>query len=233
MTSPEALAALLNSRTQPATGSADLTVYRGLVLAWDELSGVNTIKVNGAELDNLPVIQGGVGIAYQVGESVEVLRVSQQYFILGKVGAPGAGAANQIRSLSVNTSITQGIQGYGDLTGSLGPSLSSVYIGSSRRCLVTVSAQIATNGSAGAMSFTIVGASSVGTSDDRAAYVTGPPSAPFGNSAASSQTVLLTAADGLNPGFHTITTKYRVADAGTGSGATAVFRGRNLTVQPF
>jgi len=166
---------------------------------------------------------------------VIVLRKQTQYFILGKVGAPGAGAANQVRSATVNAAVNQGLQAFGDLTGSFGPELVNVYIGSSRRCLVTLSNQVNVNNSIGNMGFQVRGASLIDASVPRSTYLSARTSSN-GTIASVSITTLLTAADGLNMGFNTFTTKYRVlnnGEPGDPAGTGAQFQARIITVQPF
>ncbi|MEC3975081.1 hypothetical protein [Amycolatopsis sp. H20-H5] len=217
------IASLLAAGTAAPTGPEDIATYTGRIVTWDELSGVNTVEVNGVILSNLRVIQSGIGVAYQPDDVVMVVRKQTQYFIWGKVGAPGAGAANQIRSGLVVAEESQSdtAGGYVDLP-SYGPELRDVYIGSSRRCLVLVKAAVHVTNCTAIANFRVTGASTVSPNAASSAYL----GAPEATMSASSQ-LLLTAADGLNQGLHTFTMKYRV-DSGTGG-----FANRVLTVIPF
>jgi hypothetical protein len=230
------IAAMLSQGSVPDSGGNAVQMHLGIIQSWDELSGVNTVAVNGVSIPNLDVIDSGLGVLYQPGDVVIIARSASKYFVWGKLGSPGAGAASTVRSASVATTVNQPLQGYGDLTGSFGPELTSVYIGSSRRCLVLVSSHIATNDSAGKMGFQVTGASSIAPTDARTAYVSGPSdtSGSAGTIASATQQVVLTAADGLNQGFNTFTAKYSITNAGgTPAGTGAIFRYRTLTVIPL
>jgi len=214
--------------------------HTGTITSWDESSGTNVVRVQGVDMSNLKAVQGGIGVLYQPGDVVAIMRFQTTYFVFGKVAAPGAGAANQIRSTQVSTVVNQPLQGFGDLTGSFGPQLTNVYIGSSQRCLVLTSTRIEANNTAGYMGFQVTGASSVSPSTGRASMAgiihpyPGTTGTPATVAAMSTASVLLTSVDGINPGFHTFTSKYQISDvSGIGSGTGATFRDRSLTVIPF
>lgn len=226
------IARLIMEGMKPPEGNNDLGFAQGQIIAWDELSGTNTVRIWNQDYNNLSALQSGIGVLFQPGDKVGLLRFQTTYFVLGKIAAPGAGAASQIRSATNNFQVNQPLQAFGDLTGSFGPELTNVYIGSSRRCLVLVTAQIAANSTAGAMGFQVSGASSIVASADQAAYVSGP-SNTLSTIAGSTAQILLTSANGLNQGFNTFTAKYRIVDAGLGTGTGAIFRSRVITVIPF
>jgi len=224
------IAQLLTAGIAPPVGSADMGFHTGVIKSWDESSGVNVVTVQGVDFSNLGCVQGGIGVLYQSGDVVAVMRFQTRYFVFGKIAAPGAGAANQIRSASVTTTVANvPPQGYGDLPGSAGPTLTNVYIGSSRRCLVMVSAQMNANNAAGFVSVSVTGDSTVSPGGIRTGQVGGVG----GTTTVQGSGVgifTLTSADGLNSGFHTFTSKYAVS-VGTGSGVD--FYNRCLTVIPF
>ena len=227
------IATLLTQGIAPPQGSADIGFHTGVIVSWDESSGTNVVTVQGVNMSNLNALQGGIGVLYQPGDVVGLIRFQTTYFVLGKVAAPGAGAANQIRSNEIDVTVNQPLQGYGDLTGSVGPTLNNVYIGSSRRCLVMVGCQMEVNDSWGKMGFQVSGASTLAPVDIHAAMM--GTFAGLQDSLGSVMThVLLTSADGLNQGFHTFQAKYAIVNGGgSPAGTGAVFRSRILTVIPF
>lgn len=223
------IARLIMEGMKPPEGNNDIGWAQGEIISWDELSGVNTIRVFGQDYNNISSLQSGVGVLYQPGDKVGMLRFQTTYFVLGKIAAPGAGAASQIRSAEVATGHNVGVPTtYGDLP-TLGPTLNNVYIGSSRRCLVMVSAYLEGNQSFGNMSFQVSGASSIAPSTSNAAQNGTLNAVTVGN--VSTRVKLLTSGDGLNQGFNTFQAKYLVEKYGTGTGA--IFAIRSLTVIPF
>lgn len=233
--------AAANAAAATPPGGADLAHYQGEILSWDESTGLNSVKVNGAAVSNMRVLQSGIGVTYQPGDTVMVEKRMTQWYILGKVAAPGASAGNQIQSQTVAAYETTGSTAYTDLT-TFGPSR-TVYVGSSRRCLVMVSAYIqasgtiATNGGyiGGVASAAVSGASSIGHGRAYASFrlqalvqYAGPIyGAGGGSSVAGLQ--LFTAADGLNQGNNTFTVQYKSDQSSPACG----FEQRTLTVIPF
>lgn len=233
------IATLITQGMAPPVGSEDMGFHTGVIQSWDEASGTNVVVVQGVSMPNLKTVQGGIGVLYQPGDVVAVMRFQITYFVFGKIAAPGAGAANQIRSASVNAEINCNLQGYAPLPGSSGPTLNSVYIGSSRRALVILSALTQVNNSTGSMGFSVTGASGISANLDRATYLETRPNqtSAAGTSVGSSCTkaVLITSAEGLNSGFNNFDALYQVTDRGGpgGAGSGAVFRSRSITVIPF
>ncbi|WP_329068994.1 hypothetical protein [Amycolatopsis sp. NBC_01480] len=209
------------------TGSDDTGLYTGVILTWDESSGVNTVNINGVPMSNLRVIQSGIGLVYQPNDTVIVQRKGTQYFIMGKVAAPGAGASGQIQSQDLTANEDTTSTSFVDLP-TFGPSV-TVYVGSSRRVLVLVSAtftSLAWNASAytgGRSGVQVSGASSIAPSRTISGLALNT-----GIQATGSRAMMFTATDGLNVGSNTFTMKYRAETAdGVRIGA------RNLTVIPF
>lgn len=227
------LAALIAEAGRGPSGSEDLSDYTGQIVSWDESSGTNVVRVNGTEIPNMRVIQSGIGLSYQNGDVVNILRRGTQWFILGKVGAPGAGAAGQIASNDVDVDDGTTSTSFTDL-GAFGPSVSA-YISSRRRALVILSVNIAIISDPVSSGFTPGGTASV--------FVSGASSIPdslrvesqvvasvrSGLRASFSRAALLDASDGLNSGFNTFTVKYLA----TRSDRECRFDHRNLTVIPF
>lgn len=221
------LAALIAEAGRSPSGSEDLSNYTGQILSWDEISGTNTVAVNGGTIPDMRVVASGVGVAYRVGDVVNITRRGTQWFINGKVGAPGAGAGNQIQSADVAANETTTSTSFTNLA-TFGPSV-TLTIGSSRRALVSISAYLSlasndTNYAGGVMGFTVTGASSIGVFRTIAAEIAGG-----GLGVSIGRTMLFTSADGLNPGVNTFTCKYAAAT----SSYPATIGSRNITVIPF
>lgn len=226
---------LLAAGQASPTGPEDSSIYTGQIVTWDDLTGANSVFVNGVTIPNLRVIQSGLGIGYQPGDVVKIQRIMTQYYIIGKIGAPGAGAAQQIASQQIDTYEFTTNTSYTDLA-TVGPSVSA-FIGSSRKCLVFLSAVVSAAGSPGAfvyiggtVGFTVTGASAIGAAAQRGLVMVqaaGPEGLGFTQSA--SAPILLDASSGLNPGFNVFTTKYRSESASVAGG----FRFRNITVIPL
>ncbi|MFI5561500.1 hypothetical protein ACIA2T_19655 [Amycolatopsis japonica] len=221
------IAALMSQGLAGPQGGEDFSIHSGVIQSWDEVSGVNTVLVNGTVLSNLKVIQSGIGLTYFPGDVVTIMRKQSVYFILGRVAAPGTGAGNQIAAAQVQPleSTTSGT--FTNLA-TYGPEV-SVTIGSSRRALVFVSATVQISSSSGFMSFQVSGASNIAPDNYRSA---GHGSNAAGTIfSAASSSVLLTAAEGLNAGVNVFTAKYRRDVFGAGTGAD--FAGRRIIVIPF
>lgn len=202
--------------------------------AWDAITGENTIGVAGGTVTNVSVLSTADNIMLNPGDTVGLIRFKSTYFILGRLAPPGGGAALGMRSASVDTMVNQGALTWGDLTGSFGPQLTNVYIGSSRRCLVLVGATIAYSQSDGYIGFEVSGASDISPSGGQAAVnggdvaLTGQSVTPFSSVL---KAVLLDETHGLRTGLNTFTCKYSVVLRGAGTGAQ--FFNRSLTVLPF
>lgn len=233
MASQADIAAAMIAGMAPPSGNSDTGFEIGQIVSWDEASGVNTITVRGTTMNNLKCIQSGIGVLYQPGDTIAVFRFQTNYFVWGKIAAPGAGSASQIRVASDPTLVlSHSSLTYADLAGSVGPTLTNVYIGSSRRCLVLVSAAIYGNQTYGFAGFQVSGDSIIAPGGSTRFAMAGTSAGGVTQvGAVSTAQVLLTAADGLNQGFHTFQMKYAITKTGTGSGAD--FGIRTLTVIPF
>lgn len=218
----------------PPTGPEDVAFHTGQIVTWDDLSGVNTVTVNGVVLSNLKVVQSGIGLSYFAGDVVVIMRKQTQYFILGKVGSPGVGAANQIQSATISTFESTAATSFTDLA-TVGPSV-TVNIGSSRRCLLITGAIIYCTGNpvgqfiGGSIGAQITGASAIGPGFgalQNAFSANATSGAGLQNYA--TRVSLITAADGLNAGSNTFTCKYYSQL----SSPTCGFSARNITVIPF
>lgn len=80
---------LLAQALAAPSGNEDQSWHMGIVKSWDDLSGVNTVQVNGVIIPNMKSIVGGVGASYKTGDTVMVQRKQTQYVIHGKLQSPG------------------------------------------------------------------------------------------------------------------------------------------------
>lgn len=196
----------------------DVGFHAGQVLAWDPDAGTNTILVLGAEMQNLQVVSSG-SVMVGTGDLVAIWRYKSTYFVMGRIAPVEQSLTPRAAVNNVTGFTTSG--SYGDLSSGAGPSVSNVYIGPSRRCLVWISAGAsATDDGFAAAHVAITGASSiappVGTSAfSEGAYI-GSENTTTLTGGSASRVFLFTAADGLNQGLNTFTMKYLgVNSAGT------------------
>jgi hypothetical protein len=216
MSTADLAAAILGGQSP----SPDAKFHMGAVTKWDDGTGENTVFINGSEFTDLRVVTAGPAINIEEGDTVLVIRVQTQWFIMGKVAAPGASAA--VRSVSdyidANESTTNGA--LSDLT-TTGPTVTT-YIGPSGKALVLVSATLDVPPNAQAiMSFALSGANNEIAKGFRGAQFLSTIST-FITLSRSIQVI------NLNPGQTTFTAKYS-----SGSGGRSFFQNRSLVVIPM
>lgn len=224
------IAALMVAGMQSqVTGNTDIGYHTGVVKAWDTLTGLNSVDINGVTFNNLKVLSTGDSIMLAAGDTVVIMRFQTQYFILGRVAAPGLGASLATRTARVNPNESTSSTTFTDLT-TFGPTVPDVYIGSSRRCLVMVSATVAGGPQFGGYAaFEVTGASTIPAVGANGVY--GAFTGASGGMQSSLAVVIpLSADDGLNAGRNTFTMKYR-REASYPD--TAFFNTRILTVIPY
>lgn len=233
MKSADIAALLVQGFQTQNNGNTDIGMHSGVVQTWDELTGLNSILINGNTFNNLSVLASSAITPFQTGDVVEIMRVQSQYFILGRVRAPGAGAAERIASARVASLQTVPNGGsMADLAGSAGPSV-SLYVGSARRVLVIHNCEVFIGGVVdGGVGTSLQGVAVSGVSTMAAetaitnAYGSGTP----GMGGSYTATTLVTATNGLNQGLNTFTAKYR---ATAGGAQSCQVNNRVLTVIPF
>ncbi|QFU87886.1 hypothetical protein [Amycolatopsis sp. YIM 10] len=234
------LADLMAAQAQAPQQSADIGYHTGVVVSWDPISGANTVDINGQQFVNLRVLSSGPGVLFASNDTVVLMRIKTTYFILGRVAAPGAGAALAMRTaFAANTGTLSagGINVWRDLsTGDTsGPVLSDVYISSACRALVILSAYMEVGGdTSGMMGFEITGASTIPANYYRAirlSHFTFDPDYDNNIGASVSSTFVIdkTILPGLNSGMNTFTAKY-TRYSGDGF---ITFDRRHLTVIPY
>jgi len=215
----------------PPPSSANAVGWRtGVIESWDDLTGLNSVRIESQLFNNLRVLSNGLVSPFRPGDVVGVEVIGTQYFVLGKIRAPGASLAEQIRSAEVlNFEVLAPAGAFVDLP-TVGPTLTDVYIGSSRRCLVTVSGYIQVSQASGRIGVQVSGVSKIDPISQHTAvnYVQGSSDI---SGIATSRTFLLQSTDGLNQGLNTFKCLYSVVVNGGGTGAA--FGDRTLTVQPF
>jgi hypothetical protein len=215
--------------------------YRqGVIVAFDSVTGANTVTVGGVNLTDLPMLNTSEVLLMTPGAVVGIMVVGSTYAILGRLAIPNTAdagtalAAIATQSASVTTPETTASSSFGDLA-TTGPTLTNVSVGPSGRMLVMISCQAQADVPTGTgikssgcvMSFDLSGATTVGANEVNAlhaflAYSAGAATAPaFTLRASATRVALLT---GLNPGLHTLVAKYR-----SFSSNTVTFSNRNLT----
>lgn len=234
-TNAEIAAMLMAGMGSPAglgDGSGgDVGFTQGTIISWDEATGVNTVQLGGTGgpiVSNVRVLSTSNSIMLSPTDVVGLLRFQSTYFILGRIQAPGSGAALQIRSAEVAALESTGSTTYTDLA-TFGPVVSNVYIGSARRCLVFINAFCRTNSTGGFVNFQVTGASTIGPLSSKSVGFQNLSTQTLGANCMG--VIQLTAADGLNQGYNTFTMKYIVQLTGPGTGAD--FQNRRITVFPY
>lgn len=202
----------------------NLGMRQGTVRSWDSSTGTNTVEVGGTVLEDLPVLASTGTVLLAEGDVVGLLRYKSTYFVLGRIGVPGEGAL-AIRADSVAAEEGTKSDSWTDLA-TVGPTLFDVYIGSTRRCLVYVSAETSwADGGGCAASFHVSGESDIAPEGVQSAYAGGKSA----GSISAAAFMVLTAGDGLHEGLNNFRMKFKryVAEG------TATFRNRRIVVQPF
>lgn len=83
-----ALAELLAPHNARAQGLDELGFHQGIVTAWNNETGENTVIVAGAAINDLPMLNLGDTTNIIVGDTVAVIRYRNAYFIIGRVVVP-------------------------------------------------------------------------------------------------------------------------------------------------
>lgn len=208
----------------------DVGFHTGEVLAWDLEAGTNTIRVLGTSFQNLHVLAAG-SVLISVGDQVAVWKFKSTYFVVGRI-AP-LNQTLQLRGTYTSAAVGTTSTTFGDLAGSTGPTLTDVYVGPSRRCLLLVRASISvadSNGivdSTGVISVQVSGASSITPQWMEAA---GAHVGTLDKSVIASACTMtvIAAGDGLNEGLNTFQLKYR-----SRNGQLCTFQDRNIAVIPM
>jgi hypothetical protein len=196
---------------------------QGVVEAWNAVAGTNTVRVRGKSLTNLLSLVGSEGGLIRPGDVVCVIFFQDTAAVLGRIDAPGV----EQRALGIHTArVFTGVSSLSDNWEDLGGPEVTVYIGSSRRCKVDLSAFIDAVDCIGFAGVRVSGASTIAPTEWNA-LATGGPSTTWIN---ATKVVTLSTADGLNEGDNTFRMFYKTSAGGPD---VAGFRNREITVQPF
>jgi hypothetical protein len=218
-----------------ADRTGDFGYSQGQVIAWDFLAGTNTIQVGGAPLPDLPSLLGPEAILLRPGDSVALLRFRSTFFVIGRISAPGDDRGLGVEQDRVDTieNVTAVSPLWGDAT-TPGPSV-QVYVGSSCRARVTISAYLGAQGRAG-----LATSAAVEVKDEKGNTIVAAGannrylSILDQNATAAefsgSRVIVLKPVDGLVQGLCTFTMKYRRSLSGLG---TSFCSNREIEVQPF
>lgn len=213
----------------PKTGL--LGFRQGVVVSWNAHTAENTIDVDGATLTNVPIINTSEALLLTTGAVVALNTWQGSWYIVGRITVPGTAEAatalamvsQGISSAQVDTSESTTSTTYTDLA-TAGPTVSSVYITSSGRCLLMMSALMGVPTSCAAyMSCAISGATTLAATQAQRSVSLGAIS-----SIVQGSPTCVVEVTGLNSGLHTFTAKYMST-----SGGSCSFQYRNLTVVPF
>lgn len=101
----DGIADLLSTGIKGPQGPDDSGYHTGIIRSWNNLTGANTVEINGVLLSNLRTLRAGITSQYNIGETVVVLRKQTQYFIMGRVAAVAAGGCSGIQSASNSNSV--------------------------------------------------------------------------------------------------------------------------------
>ena len=222
-----------------AAGSgSEIAFHTGVITSWDETTGVNTVNVGGTDMANLSVLSPSTTIGLRAGMPVGVLRVKTRYFILGKIAAPGAGAALATREAYAPELVSTSNSSWVSLPG--GPTVENVYIGESRTALVILSATIFSENAYSMATIEVTGASNIPAENMRtgianAMFNEANPTSPGLRSGATvANTIVLNESHGLNTGFNTFTMQYtRRTRSGYTPTQDAQFENRRIVVMPL
>lgn len=74
-----------NARAQPIS---ELSFHQGVVIAWNNTTGENTVVISGSSINDLAMLNIGDTTNIIVGDTVAVIRYRNSYFIIGRVIVP-------------------------------------------------------------------------------------------------------------------------------------------------
>ena len=151
---------LLAQALAAPSGNEDQSWHMGRVLTWDDISGVNTVQVNGTVIPNMKSIVGGVGASYKPGDNVMVQRKQTQYVIHGRLQSPGVSSGSTPKySVGTGGNISGAVGSWRDLNAgpSAVPSI-TLRVGTNQNFFVSFGAEsMDTNGSSLVTSPSITG----------------------------------------------------------------------------
>jgi hypothetical protein len=226
---------------------------QGEVVAWDQETAVNVIRVGVELFENLPCLNTSEASLLVPGDVVGIMTAGSTWAVMGRLIIPGSPeAASSIRSITSRIQAaedpfagTRNSTSWGDLTGvGAGPSV-TVRIGSSGRALCFWSCELGqslSSASGGVLTWQtkntphvgvqVSGASTVAPDDLNALNVNLEHPSPGSANAAQSllwvQASVFHLFTGLTPGLTTFTMKYR--HDGMTPAAHSAFGAREIAV---
>lgn len=206
----------------PRPPQEPLSFHQGYVLEWNALTGTNKVRVLGVELSNLLSLMGSEVGLIRAGDAVGILRFQTQYFVLGRVEASGV----EQRALGVHyaETITLDDPVTDDFERRNGPEV-TVDIGSTRRCFVSLSAEMLITNNVEWMGFRVTGASNIEPQEYRSLTAGGPEIY-----LQATRTLVLEAQHGLEEGSNTFSTMHRTSIV---PGDVPLVGECQIIVQPF
>jgi hypothetical protein len=236
LTSDDPLADLF---AQAPAGPAQAPMYRqGIIQAFDPVTLLNTVLVDGVPMHDLPMLGVAEAASLAPGSVVGLHCVGSSWAIMGRFVTPNtADATDAITRVAqgVGADITTATQSTTSTTftdlATVGPVV-TLAIRASGKALVFLGATIAVNPAASAlwggfMNFAAAGANTIaaGATPGGLGYSIGAGASPDNLELSMARLLTLT---GLTPGITTFTAKYAI---GVGNpGETAQFRNRTMAV---
>ncbi|NIH81683.1 hypothetical protein [Amycolatopsis viridis] len=222
MRADEIAALMVAGMQQQANGNSNIGWHTGVIESWDDLTGLNSVRINGNIFSNLPLLASNNTVRIEEGEVVGIIRVGTQYFVLGAVRAAGRGAGLRLATARVGTSESTSSTSWTDLA-TVGPDVTTYCNG---RVQMTYGGMILCDASGaqsktGGISVEVTGPTSVGPT----AFDPAQLAAVNVYSAAS---VMVTDTIELPPGQYRFRLKYISAN-----GNNIQFQSRRLTVMPY
>lgn len=216
----------------PRHSGNGVSFRQGVVVAWDQNTAENVIRVGGTLLENLPCLNTTEASLIVPNDVVSILISGGTWAVMGRFIVPGTPAAasaissitSRIKVARIGGSGTRAVgAGYGDLAGGtdVGPEI-EVNVGLSGRVLGMWSCQLGSTGAwqtnVGAnASVELSGANAIAASSSYAVgYGYQHPTSPTSGYALSSdliQASTIHVFEGLDPGLTTFTMKYEISGA--------------------
>lgn len=216
----------------PEPEDQPLKFAQGKVIAWQPLDGTNTIRIQGVDFPNLPVMSSSEAVQIRVGDVVGCLKYLNTYMILGRVSPPTVAAQRGGNITSVDHATVGNQSGVAQNVwldklggpGATNPPTIAVNVGPARRALVWAGGSFAIQGGVFDIAFKVTGASNLTPAVPQIHYAEAGSDIPGGSLYTASTAVsTLTATAGLNEGINYFTPQYRYTDLSGGSGSGYVF----------
>lgn len=151
--------------SRPRPGAGDSPFLQGTVLAWNAVAGTNVVRVRGAEHTDLQSAVGSETGLVRPGDSVVVIKLNNSYAVLGRIELPGveqrALGIVSAETVTLDDPVTNGFE-------ARNAPFVDVYIGSSGRCLVTLSMEILISNNVQRLGVAVSGATTIAALDWRA-----------------------------------------------------------------